>query len=561
MKSLKLLILLSGILNLTNPEGAAQSFNWNWAQSFGGQFNEYCTSATSDNDSNLVMTGSFKSSILSLGSFNLTNTNSSYYDFYVAKINPEGNVIWAVSGGSDNSDLSTEVAVSSDGSIFIGGHFSSSSMIIGSDTLINTSIPDMPDLFVAKLDSDGNFLEAISSKGDFTEMIRGIATDGSGNLYIGGGFMSDWMILGNDTLFNNGIMDVFLAKLDNELNVSWTKHIGGESSDLISDLQTDNDNNVFISGCYYSQDFYFDTTYFSGIGNGYENAYNFKCNSEGELVWYFIPVNSGVHSTCERIAPAGDGNFYLAGRYKGNEFIIGSDTLALSADDFDFWIAKFSADHSLIWTNSMGSDLMDYLDEMVAIQDNGLLFAGEFLGSSLTIGSDTLYNTNPEISKAFIARFDDGGMAQSATGLDGNGTNNITSLVQTGIDEIFVSGIFTSDTLHFGNQSILNAGEYDIFCASVYFTQTQIQKTRLSSEIIVYPNPAHERINLRYPKIQSGLLDIKIYNSSGVEIRSEKLKAEDGIYHFDVSNLEPGIYFIFLESTGKISKAEKIAVF
>jgi hypothetical protein len=56
-------------------------------------------------------------------------------------------------------------------------------------------------------------------------------------------------------------------------------------------------------------------------------------------------------------------------------------------------------------------------------------------------------------------------------------------------------------------------------------------------------------------------LDIKIYNSSGVEIRSEKLKAEDGIYHFDVSNLEPGIYFIFLESTGKISKVEKIAVF
>jgi len=560
MKNLKLFIIVSGILVLTNLSGFTQSFNWQWAHNFGGQFNDYCTGSTTDSDGNIVVTGSFKSSSFDMGSFTLTNTSPANYDFFVAKISPDGNTIWAVSAGSDNSDLATEVAVSSDGSTFIGGHFMSSMLIIGSDTLVNSSLAGMPDLFVAKLDSDGNFVAATSSKGDFTEMIRGVAADGLGNIYIGGDFMSGVMVLGNDTLVNNGIMNVFLAKLDTDLNVSWTKAVGGESSDIICDVQTDN-NNVFISGCYHSQNFYFDTIHFSGNGSGFENAYVFKCSPDGGLIWSFIPVNSGVHSTCERIAPAGDGNVYLAGRFKGNEFIIGSDTLVHNDDDFDFWIAKYAADHSLIWTKSLGSDLMDYINEMTACYDNGFLLAGEFSGDSMTVGNDTLFNSNPEIAMAFIAQFDPEGTALSATGFEGNGTNQITSMVKTDADGIFVSGIFDSDSLTFGNHTIFNAGDYDFFCVSFDFSTTRIPSREDEQDITVYPNPVHDHLYIFDPENQGDPLTIKLFDCSGLLIRIEKPAAVNGKYNLDVSDLDLGIYFLTLETAGKLPETEKIVVY
>ncbi|MBM3437268.1 MAG: T9SS type A sorting domain-containing protein, partial [Bacteroidetes bacterium] len=112
-----------------------------------------------------------------------------------------------------------------------------------------------------------------------------------------------------------------------------------------------------------------------------------------------------------------------------------------------------------------------------------------------------------------------------------------------------------------GNHNIFNAGEYDIFCASLDFSLTQIYYTQLFPEIMVYPNPAHERIWLRCSEIHNGPLNIKIFNSSGMEINSEKLTLADGQYSLDIRNLNPGIYFIFLKTEGNISGTKKIAVY
>ena len=60
--------------------------------------------------------------------------------------------------------------------------------------------------------------------------------------------------------------------------------------------------------------------------------------------------------------------------------------------------------------------------------------------------------------------------------------------------------------------------------------------------IIVFPNPADERVNFIYHK--PGMeADIRIYSSSGVLVMEQRIKGSSSVYSFNVKNLSNGIYY------------------
>lgn len=74
-------------------------------------------------------------------------------DMFVATLSPAGAVDWAVTMGGDSSDLATGIAVSSDGTIFVAGYTSSSTVDYDPDPddthgLTNLACADM---FLLKL--------------------------------------------------------------------------------------------------------------------------------------------------------------------------------------------------------------------------------------------------------------------------------------------------------------------------------------------------------------------------------------------------------------------------
>ncbi|MCB5245750.1 MAG: SBBP repeat-containing protein, partial [Candidatus Cloacimonetes bacterium] len=184
----------------------AQSDVWQWVEQAGGIGNDYGRSITIDSSGNSYITGYFYGTA-SFGSTTLTTTGSGAVDIFVAKLDSSGNWLWAKQAGGNNWDVGFGIATDSSGNSYVTGFFAESASF-GSTTLTSSGGED---IFVAKLDSSGNWLWAKQAGGTGLDIGYGIATDSSGNSYVTG-FFAESASFGSTTLTSSGGEDIFVAK-------------------------------------------------------------------------------------------------------------------------------------------------------------------------------------------------------------------------------------------------------------------------------------------------------------------------------------------------------------
>lgn len=162
-----------------------------------------------DNTGNIYLTGNFSSANIVFGTYTLTNTGVS--NFFIAKYDPSGNVMWAKSANGPGEEFGWSVNSYSSG-IFVTGSYSTS-VNLGSYTL--TPSGGAPDpMFIFQLDLNGNVMNAISldSGGDDWSTI---CFDQSCNMYLTGDYIPNPFIIGTQTLaVNLGKESVFTAKMN-----------------------------------------------------------------------------------------------------------------------------------------------------------------------------------------------------------------------------------------------------------------------------------------------------------------------------------------------------------
>jgi len=118
-----------------------------WAKSPVGTGNEDAYNAVTDTSGNLYVTGYFNEHL----DFNGTTfTTAGETDIFVAKYDPNGNVLWAKSTGGPNGDNGFGIAVDKSENVYVTGFFKSSPITFGSTTLTSAG---WHDVFVAKLGS------------------------------------------------------------------------------------------------------------------------------------------------------------------------------------------------------------------------------------------------------------------------------------------------------------------------------------------------------------------------------------------------------------------------
>ena len=146
----------------------------------------------------------------------LDSTGNGGTDGFVAKIDLQGNLVYAGFIGGGQDDEGRGIAVDSQGNAYVAG---------------NTKSPDFPakgsldptfnggqEAFVAKIDPTGtSVLSAGLIGGNSHDSGNGIATDPSGNVYVTGGIYidatSDFRAKGGPDLTPNGGYDAFIMKL------------------------------------------------------------------------------------------------------------------------------------------------------------------------------------------------------------------------------------------------------------------------------------------------------------------------------------------------------------
>lgn len=159
----------------------------------------------SDEDGNVILTGSFSDCNIFFPPYQLNNSGS-----FMAKYTAGGSLAWVK--GNEQLNYSTEgLTCNKRGEICVVGTVSGSGLKIGSD-IINPS--GSANIFVGKYDTDGNGICGTVVQGDGIDIPKSILTAGDNALYISGGYQSSSLQFGNDELssyLNSTKPDIFVA--------------------------------------------------------------------------------------------------------------------------------------------------------------------------------------------------------------------------------------------------------------------------------------------------------------------------------------------------------------
>ncbi|MGP8214946.1 MAG: SBBP repeat-containing protein [Bacteroidia bacterium] len=472
----------------------SQAPKWDWAKSAGGS-NLIAYSIATDARGNSYVSGYFTGGSTTIGNFTLPSTGGSG-DMFVAKYDPNGNVLWARSaGGSSGYDngIANGIAVDSSGNVYVCGYLNSSSITFGSITLTNNGTSNM---FFVKYDANGNVIWAKNPGGSGTDICEAVTTDTKGNIFLTGYFTSSSITFGSFTLTQTsggGTQSTFIAKYDAAGNVLWASSPNaagsygsdccGSQGDSPSAITTDKKGNVYITGEFSGATLTFGSApILNFIGSGYNDAYTVKYDSTGNVIWAKnFGGTSGYNPVLSPSAMAADsnGNVYITGYFENNTVTFGSTLLTngklVANNDNAYFIAKYDSSGNPQWAENAGG-WADFGYGIATDASNNIYVVGYFVAPTFILGSDTLHNMNSSTpgqngpTEAFFAKYNSAGNVLWTYDAGRGGTNGSAGAFALSINSgnIYTTGTF-DDSITLGSSILTNVtpGTSDLFIAKL----------------------------------------------------------------------------------------------
>ncbi len=368
-----------------------------WAKSFGGTGNDEAYGVSTDIYGNVYITGTFDSHTITLGTSTFTNAGGQ--DLFLMKLDKNGIVIWARTYGGSGSDVSNFVGTDSHGKPFITGQFASHFLHFGSTILVDTTSQTQP--FVVRLDTAGNILWALTAKGTGGgngNFGAAACTDTASNLFVAGGFAFSILHIGTDSVLNNGVTNMFLAKFDSVGNVIWIRAAGGANEDAATGIGADRYGNVFVCGSFNSPSITFGTS--SLANEGSSDIFIAKYGPDGSSKWAAGTGGTGIDQA-KSIGVDQNGYAYLCGSFGSPSIDFGNGSL-VDNGSLNLFLAEYSPIGIPLWSKSSGGSASDYaLSAYTDASGNGYI-AGYFNSSSVSFGGTTLVATG--ISNMLVAK-------------------------------------------------------------------------------------------------------------------------------------------------------------
>jgi len=327
------------------------AFNMLWTRQFGSSANDLSGGIVSDSSGSIIICGASPADLVSGQMHNST-------DVFIRKYDPNGSILFTAQAGSFTGEVPLGMAADASGNIYVAGYTPGSP-----DANVNHG---MNDIFVSKFNSNGIKQWTILAGSSSNDYANSISCDAAGCIWITGyteGALNGNSSLGSSDIIvmkfdsrgtllrqkqfgtsgidigykiliapddavyiagyttgslngntNAGSSDIFAVKLDEFLNVMWTKQYGTPQTDAAYGMALDNAGNIFITG------------YTLGMldgctKQGSQDMFISKLDSSGNLHWS-RQIGTAGSSTARSAAGDSTGNVYLAGFSTGNLFDI-----------------------------------------------------------------------------------------------------------------------------------------------------------------------------------------------------------------------------------------------
>lgn len=317
--------------------------NFIWAKSTSGSDYEYGRAITVDDSQNVYVMGEFSGAVdfdPGVGITTLTDSNPNG-DVFILKLDPAGDFEWARSFVGTSGDVARSIEVDAAGNVYTTGGFYATVDFDPGAGVFNLTSAGTDDVFISKLDVNGNFVWAKQIGSTAIDRGQDLALDISGNVYVTGHFNGTVDFDPGVGTFNLTSMqhDAFIVKLDTDGNFAWAKSINGQGFDEFYTIDIDDEGGVYTGGKFYGViDF--------DPGAGIFNLDVFgdcivKLDTDGNFEWAVGYTGTSIEMGMSIAADDND-NVYVTGQFFEADFDPSGCEYELTSTATDIYILKLS---------------------------------------------------------------------------------------------------------------------------------------------------------------------------------------------------------------------------
>ena len=532
---------------------AAQSYEW--GGSFGGDGEDVVLKMHVDAAGNSYTTGYFSH----ISDFDISGEEyllaaGEDFDIFVQKTNPDGQLLWAKKMGGTSFDYATDIVADANGNVYVTGVYEGiADFDPGRGEYLLESTGGL-DIFIVKLDVNGDFLWAKSIGGPEYEESVAIGIDAPGNVYVSGYFYADADFDPGTAEFNmetTGFGDGFIVKLSTEGIFTWAKQFGGADFDLALNMKVTAEGDSYIVGNFReTADFDPDPVVeFSLVAaEGNDAGYLLHLDADGR----FISAAKTGDATSGLFPMDVDrdtvGNIYITGYFGGDMAVgnvAGNETVLHAPDFYNGFILKIDAAGSTDWATQLTGDEASMVYGVAVSPEGEIMVTGYFSGM-VQLGTLPLTIVSEGAMESFFGKLDANGNFTAANQFGGI---NFVDKCAIGIDaenNIYLSGAYeiVADLNPDANgfDMATSKGYRDNYLIKMAAAPLSVKAAEGKIALSVYPNPTHGFVNLKASAPLYGET-WKLVDLSGRKVGNGVLTASQQISLDDLAN---GTYILSL---------------
>lgn len=386
---------------------------------------------------------------------------------YIAKFDPQGLCIWAKNIGSDNN-INTQffacnVSADAEGNIYLfGSHYRDQILDF------NGGIAGARNnLFVAKLDTDGNFqwMKEIKPDGSAFKTTAGFLIEASENgfIYIAHPHTSDADVDGNIISASNSLGSYFIARFDSDGNYQSGISLRSTNADRIMpntarDLYVDINGDLYAAG-----DFMGDIDFGNGVaansGDAKEfEAYVAKFDENLDCQWATTVGGSGS-DFCYCVAANSNGDVYAAGMYGGEGKFCGKELDPVNTE-YNTYVLYLDSDGNCRDAFNLKNENAMLRPADIAVDDEKNCYLSGRASGPVRFSDDKLFSPKGNYD-AFIAKFDKRGSFVELHHTSNEAYSSIQEIKLYSQSEIYAIGNCDSTTMFNEDEYTLNIPKDD----------------------------------------------------------------------------------------------------
>jgi hypothetical protein len=348
-------------------------------------------------------------------------------------------IAWFKMIGGSAVEHAWSVATDSSGHAYVTGDFQGTNLMFGEHLATQFTGTTM---FVARFDRFGSNVWVSTAGGSGSLEGRGIALDGSGNVYVFGSMRGGQNFFGSTNLTSSG-SEGFLAKLNSSGEFQWVRQLRDPQGWIqVPTSLTIHGPNIYVAGqCHQGVDFGSLVLASAGIFLG---VYDLDGNPLAARALAEAGASEGM---AWQVAVEPNGDYYAAMEFGSLAISFGGTNVSRSGNYFDGLLTKWSSDGNLLWfKHAAGGDFASC---------NGVSLAPN--GDALVVGRTSLSGTfdGQPVNDAYIARVTSGGETLWVRSLVSNSSFEGVATDLKG--NIYVSGSVGPGTWQFNGFAVTNS--------------------------------------------------------------------------------------------------------